>query len=42
PVCGGELKKEVYPDNETGNKKFQKNLTDKIFKIRDRKALSKN
>ncbi|GAI67719.1 unnamed protein product [marine sediment metagenome] len=41
PVCGGELK-EIPSNNETGNKKFQKNLTDKIFKIRDRNALSKN
>ncbi|GAI60078.1 unnamed protein product, partial [marine sediment metagenome] len=33
---------EIPSNNETGNKKFQKNLTDKIFKIRDRNALSKN
>ncbi|GAI71954.1 unnamed protein product [marine sediment metagenome] len=38
PVCGSELKKEVYPDN----RKLQKNLIGKIFKIRDRKVLNKN
>ncbi len=37
PKCGSELQ-EVYPDNQ----KFQKNLIDKMFKIRDRKALRKN